>query len=745
VQETLGHYRLLKKLGEGGMGVVYSAHDERLGRTVALKTLRAELADGGARERLRREARAAASISHPNVCQLYEIGEANGELFIAMELLSGEALSTRLASGALPVAEAVEITHDVLAALSALHQRGIVHRDLKPSNIFVTEHGAKLLDFGVAHSHDEAQRTMMPLTGPGTILGTPRYMAPEHASGEPVDARSDLFSLGAVLYEMLSGRPAFAGDTAVRTLHAVMYEQPPVLTGSPIVIALDRVIQRAVTKQPAGRYGSAEKMAEDLRVACNESGTLEAARARQMSRLIVLPFRLLRPDAEVDFLAFSLPDAVTTSLSGLGSLIVRSSITASRFAGAAVDLQKIANEADVDVVLSGTILRAGDQVRLSAQLAEAPGGAVVWSGVLQVAFSDIFQLHDTLVQNLVQALHVPLTAREHRLIGRDVPATAKAYEFYLRANELSKEQSGWDSAVDFYNRCLEQDPHYAPAWARLGHVYRLMGKYRGDPASKNRALAEHALRRALALNPDLSLAHSVLAQMEVDYGHAREAMVRLLRQAAQVSADPRLYAALCHVCRYCGLFDASMAAHTLAMRLDPKISTTVVHTWFVQRQYARVVECELEGTPFNGALSLYELGRTDDALALIRAVLPKVAPKLGVFVQAAQSLIEGRLTVELSRLRELINEFHDPEGQYYLARTFAKLGDDQSAMLAMTRSVDGGYSCYPAFASDPWLAHMRGRADFEAILERARAGYEAAIDAFTSADGERLLGVTLAR
>ncbi len=178
------------------MGVVYSAHDERLGRTVALKTLRAELADGEARERLRREARTAASISHPNVCQLYEIGEANGELFIAMELLSGEALSTRLASGALPVAEAVEITHDVLAALSALHQRGIVHRDLKPSNIFVTEHGAKLLDFGVAHSHDEVQRTMMPLTGPGTILGTPRYMAPEHASGEPVDARSDLFSRG---------------------------------------------------------------------------------------------------------------------------------------------------------------------------------------------------------------------------------------------------------------------------------------------------------------------------------------------------------------------------------------------------------------------------------------------------------------------------------------------------------------------------------------------------------------------
>jgi serine/threonine protein kinase/tetratricopeptide (TPR) repeat protein len=735
---------LLDKLGEGGMGVVYSAHDERLGRTVALKTLRRELADGEARERLRREARAAASISHPNVCQLYEIGEANGELFIAMELLSGEPLSTRLDSGAIPVKDAVEITHDVLAALAALHQRGIVHRDLKPSNIFLTQHGAKLLDFGVAHWHDEAQRTVLQLTGPGTILGTPRYMAPEHASGEAVDARADLFSVGAVLYEMLAGRPAFAGDTAVRILHAVMYEQPPVLAGSPIVLALDRVIQRAVTKQATGRYPSAARMAEDLRAACNESGTLEAARARQMSRLIVLPFRMLRPDAEADFLAFSLADAVTTSLSGIGSLIVRSSLTASRFAGGAVDLQQIASEADVDVVLSGTILRAGDQVRLSAQLAEAPAGAVVWSGVLQVASSDIFQLHDTLVHKLVEALAIPLTAREHRLIGRDVPATAKAYEFYLRANELSKETSGWDAAIDFYTKCLEQDAQYAPAWARLGHVHRLMAKYRSDPTSKHRTLAEHALGRALALNPDLSLAHGVLAQMEVDHGHAREAMVRLLRQAAQAAADSRLFAALCHACRYCGLFDASNAAHTLAMRLDPKVSTTILHTWFVQRKYDRVVECDLRGTPYNGALSLHELGRTDEALALIRSLLPKLAPKLGLFVQLAQSLIEGRLVIDLARARELANDFNDPEGQYYLARSFARLGDDEGALSAMTRSVDGGYSCYPAFIGDPWFARLRGRPDFDALIERARMGYEASIEAFKRADGERILGVTIA-
>jgi serine/threonine protein kinase/tetratricopeptide (TPR) repeat protein len=744
MQERLGHYRLLKKLGEGGMGVVYAAEDERLGRTVALKTVRAELGDTSARERLRREARVAASITHPNVCQLYEIGESGDELFLAMELLSGEALSERIARGPLPIREAVQVTLDVLAALSALHKRGILHRDIKPSNVFLTDHGAKLLDFGIARALEDTQATMMALTGPGTLLGTPRYMAPEYASGDPIDARADVFSVGALLYEMLSGRPAFAGDTTVRVLHAIMYEQPPVLTGPPMVVALDRVINRALAKQPAARHESAEQFASDLRLASSDSTSIDAVRAHQMSRLIVLPFRMLRADPEIDFLAFSLADAVTTSLSGLGSLVVRSSVTASRLTAEALDLQKIAREADVDVVLTGSILRASDQVRLSAQLAEAPGGAVVWSDVLQVPFSDIFQLHDTLVHRLVDALAIPLTAREHRLIGRDVPATAKAYEFFLRANEIGTEPAGWDAAVDLYMKCLDLDPMYAPAWARLGRVYRLMAKYRHENRLTNRAHAEHALDRALAINPDLSIAQSALGYMEVESGRTREAMVRLLRQAAQVSGDPEIYSALCHVLRYCGLLEASLAAHHMAIRLDPKISTSVLHTWFLRRDYERVVESPLEGTPHNGALSLYALGRKDDALALIRNLSPRVAPVMRLFVQAAEFVINDDVAHDLSGLRALVSQFNDPEGLYYLARSLAKLGDTDTAVAGMVRAVDQGYSCYPTFATDEWLDPLRGRAEFDAALERARLGHAAALADFTSANGERILGVSLA-
>ncbi len=286
MREVLGHYRIGSKLGEGGMGVVYAAEDMRLGRTVALKTMRADLTGAEGRERLRREARAAASISHPNICQLYEIGEDAGELFIAMELLEGEPLSSRLDRGSLVVHDAMRIVLEILAALSALHKRGIVHRDLKPSNVFLTEHGAKLLDFGIARAFVvDAQRTMQSLTDPGTVVGTPRYMAPEQASGAPVDARSDLFAVGALLYEMVAGRPAFNGETAVRVLHAVMYEQPPVLTGSPLITAVDRVIHRALAKQPSARPATAEVFSNELRAAGNAS-SLDNSPARPISRLI---------------------------------------------------------------------------------------------------------------------------------------------------------------------------------------------------------------------------------------------------------------------------------------------------------------------------------------------------------------------------------------------------------------------------------------------------------------------------
>src|SRR5262245_57200297 len=238
---VVGHYRITSKLGEGGMGVVYAAHDERLDRRVALKMISKAAADDCARERLWREARAAASLNHPNVCQLYEIGEENGELFLAMELLEGESLAVRLLRGPLPCPEASQIALAILAALEALHRRSLVHRDLKPSNIFLTPHGVKLLDFGLARPiPSDGGRTATGLTLAGTVMGTPAYMAPEQVRGQTVDRRADLFAAGSLLFEMLCGHPPFAGDSVVRVLHAITAEQPPALGGSPAIVAVDR-------------------------------------------------------------------------------------------------------------------------------------------------------------------------------------------------------------------------------------------------------------------------------------------------------------------------------------------------------------------------------------------------------------------------------------------------------------------------------------------------------------------------
>ena len=233
-RDRIGHYAITNKLGAGAMGVVYAARDERLGRTVALKTMASLANDETARKRFWREARAAASVNHPNVCQIYEIGEDLGELFIAMELLEGEPLAERLRQGAMSVSQAVPIGLEMLAALTALHARGIVHRDLKPSNVFLTPHGVKLLDFGLARpGPEETIDADSALTRTGVVMGTPRYMAPEQVMGELVDGRGDLFAAGAILFEMLAGRPAFSGRTVGEVLHATMSEQPPALTGSP--------------------------------------------------------------------------------------------------------------------------------------------------------------------------------------------------------------------------------------------------------------------------------------------------------------------------------------------------------------------------------------------------------------------------------------------------------------------------------------------------------------------------------
>src|SRR5882724_4999286 len=326
IPEHIGPYRVLSVVGEGGMGVVYKAEDQRLERIVALKVIREFEGDTSRKRRFWQEARAAAQVTHPNACRIYDIAEEQDRLVLVMEFIDGESLARRLERGSLPAQEAGQIALALLSALEAFHKIGIVHRDLKPSNIVLSNGVTKLLDFGIAkHVPLNAAEETVTLAGatlPGVFLGTPRYASPEQFRGNPVDARSDLFSMGAILFEMLTGQPPFAGETFGEIAHAVLHGSPPALSGSPAIAAMGRIVHRALAREPQERYPNAETMAQELRAALLMDGIETKAHARALRRLIVLPFRVLRPSEEIEFLAYSLPEAITVSLAGLENLVV---------------------------------------------------------------------------------------------------------------------------------------------------------------------------------------------------------------------------------------------------------------------------------------------------------------------------------------------------------------------------------------------------------------------------------------
>ena len=461
------------------MGVVYAAHDERLDRPVAIKMIRPDaLADPSSRERFRREARAAARVSHPHICALYEFDEDNGQPFLVMELLDGESLAARLVRGPMTPPEMLAIACPMLDAVAALHRRGLLHRDLKPANVFLTPDGVKLLDFGLAQPPATEDVTLEASDSRHRITGTPHYMAPEQLIYGKVDERVDLFAAATVIYEMLAGARAFPGRTLPEAIHAVAYLEPTPLDGSNTLRTIDRVLRQALAKDPAGRLARADVFAALLRDAIALPRASAAVTARSRTRFVALPLRVLKPDPETDFLAFSVPDAVSMAIAGLESVIVRSPQAAP---SGMADVRAIGRELAVDVVMTGTLLRAGHGVRVSAQLADAAAGTILWSHRADAPIDDLFQLQDTLTERIVSSLALPLSAEDRHSLDRQAPANAEAYALYMRANQLMTDSHRWDDARGLYEQAVQLDPDYAPAWARLGRARRLIAKYRWDP------------------------------------------------------------------------------------------------------------------------------------------------------------------------------------------------------------------------------------------------------------------------
>ena len=527
------------------MGVVYAGYDDALQREVAIKLLRVE---GSAQSSaLLREARAAARVTHPSVCTIYEVGEHEGTPFLVMELLDGESVAARLATGALGPFESCTILVPALEALDALHREGLVHLDIKPANIFVTSHGVKLLDFGLARAQSASDPTST-YSSAGLLAGTPAYMAPEQVRSEPVDARTDIFAAGILLFELVTGERPFRGATFVDVLQAVMTEHPPALSGSAALVAIDRVVQRALAKDPGERFASAAAMAIELRRIADLPRERLPLQIKRLKRIAVLPFRLLRPDPEIDFLRLGLADALGTSLAGHDDMVVRSVLALPASVSDTGDVQRAGVELDADFVLTGTLLRSGSRVRVSAQLVEVGTGHATWAQQTDGSLDDLFELQDSMACTIMTSLPFPKAQTRD---SAEIPRSDVAYRLYLQANQLARQPHTWIAARSLYRESLAADDRFAPSWAGLGRLERVLAKYliEGTDVKEGYMAAENSLRRALELSPELPQAHYHYAQLEADTARTEQALSRLLRRLHVRRTDPEIYAGLVLVCR----------------------------------------------------------------------------------------------------------------------------------------------------------------------------------------------------
>jgi eukaryotic-like serine/threonine-protein kinase len=548
---TVQHYRITERLGAGGMGEVYRADDLRLGRPVALKFLPQSLkADPDSRARLLNEARAASMLRSPNIAVTYDIGESDGADFIAMEFVDGELLSKRVADGPLPVREAVQAGIQIADALDEAHTRGIIHRDIKSANVMRTERGLiKVLDFGLAKimpGSDSLDVTKPQVTMAGMVLGTVSYMAPEQALGKPIDHRADLFSLGVVLFEILTGRMPFEGSTSTEIIDRILHQDPPPVSRyvSGIPPSLDAVVKRALEKSPAFRYQSARDMHTDLK---NVAAQLESMPPRT-SRITAAParpsigccvavmtFSNITAEPSDDWIGTGIAETVSTDLKNIHNLSV---IGRARVFDALRNLSNDAHVNDalaIDIgrrlgatwVVTGGYQRLGSMIRITANFVDVSTGEVERTVKVDGKIDDIFSLQDKIVYELTQGLNVVLQGSEVAEIERQETRSVEAYESYARGmmNLRQATRDSMDRAIAAFEDATRHDPEYAIAWAALGGAYGLKGAFMSMPEMIHKAMDIE--RRALAIDPELADAHVWLGGSLLNLGRIDEAIAEI--------------------------------------------------------------------------------------------------------------------------------------------------------------------------------------------------------------------------
>jgi TolB-like protein len=781
------HYRIMSALGAGGMGRVYLAEDIRLGRKVALKTLAPDLIHSArALARFEQEARAASALNHPNILTIYEVGQFEEAHFIASEFVDGVTLRERMSDGKLDVDSVLDIAIQTATGLAAAHAAGIEHRDVKPENLILRKDGLlKIVDFGIAKltresTGGESRAQRVSVTLPGVVLGTARYMSPEQARGLSVDPRTDVFSLGAVVYEMLAGRPAFEGETTSDVIAEILKGDPPPLEQlAPEAPAeLRAIVYQALRKDAETRCRVAD-MLEGLKALQRERefrsrfGAAPPARglgggapkrwnlarwliamalfvvalagyllwnrlskphAPSARTLAILPFRNLKPDPATDFLGFSLADAAITKLGYISSLTLRPSSAVEEYRNRAVDPRKAAAELNVNTLLTGAYLKDGDDLRITTQLIDARADRIIWRDTIDIKYEKLLTVEDRVARQIISGLELTLSPSEAGRVQSADRINQAAYEMYLRGVDLYA-MNDFLSAIHMLEESAKTEPGYGLTWAHLGRAYGTNASLQFG-GRQQYAKAQAAYEKALALNPALIEPRIWMANLFTDTGRVEQSVPLLRGVLASNPNSAEAHWELGYAYRFGGMLGDSVRECELARQIDPevKINNSALNSYFYLGQYDSFLDSlpRLDSVYILFYRGLGEYYKRDYASATAhwdRAFAQDPALLQAEIGQAMADGIRRKNEAGLKLLRETEGKIEargvtDAEGIYKVAQAYAVLGDKASALRLLRRSIEGGFFCYPYFVTDPILVPLHGDSEFEQLMGLARQRHE---------------------